>query len=71
MVDPFEEALPLRRSQILAVIRENGLMKFYQIKRNFMIVNARTLRYDLKKLREGGFIYKLGQTNGVYYKPAN
>ncbi|MBI4089515.1 MAG: hypothetical protein HY424_02285, partial [Candidatus Levybacteria bacterium] len=32
-------------------------------------VNERTLRYDLKKLQESGFIRKLGTTKGVYYEP--
>jgi DeoR/GlpR family transcriptional regulator of sugar metabolism len=70
MVNAFENALFPRRSQLLSVIRENGVMNFDQIRRNFMIVNGRTLRYDLKKLQDGGFIYKLGRTKGVFYKPA-
>ena len=33
-----------------------------------MAVNERILRYDLKKLQDGGFIRKRGVTKGVYYE---
>jgi len=43
-------------------------MNFNQVKRRFAKVNARTLRYDLKKLQDQGLIKKLGTTRGVYYQ---
>ncbi len=59
-----------RRSEIYKIIAEQKMVNFDQIKRRFGNVNARTLRYDLKKLSDEGFITKLGSTKGVYYKLA-
>lgn len=63
-----EENLLPRRAEILSIIRDHGLVKFEAIHRRFMGVNGRTLRYDLKKLQEGGFIRKRGVTNGALYE---
>lgn len=62
-----EELLLPRRTEMVRLIREQKIINFDSIKRRFMNVNARTLRYDLKKLQEAGFIQKLGTTRGVYY----
>lgn len=59
-----------RRAEILNIIREQKMVNFDQVRRRFMAVNERTLRYDLKKLAEAGFIRKRGATNGVYYEIA-
>jgi Fic family protein len=59
-----------RRAEIYEIIREQKMVNFDQIRRRFMKVNPRTLRYDLKKLAEGGLIVKLGTTRGVYYRAA-
>lgn len=56
-----------RRAEILAIIKDHRLVNFDQIRRRFFAVNERTLRYDLKKLADGGFIIKLGTTKGVCY----
>ena len=64
-----EENLLPRRAEILGIIRDHRLVNFDQIRRRFMGVNERTLRYDLKKLADNGFIRKLGNTKGVYYEP--
>jgi len=66
-VSPQDLLLP-RRSEILNIIRDHKLMNFDQIKRRFIDVNERTLRYDLKKLQDQNFIQKLGTTRGVYYR---
>lgn len=58
-----------RRAEILNIIQDHRLINFDQIRRRFLGVNERTLRYDLKKLQESGFIRKLGTTKGVYYEP--
>lgn len=63
---PEDYLLP-RRAEILNIIREHKMVSFDQIRRRFMAVNERTLRYDLKKLADGGLIKKLGTTKGVYY----
>ena len=63
-----EDFLLPRRAEILRLIREQKMMNFNQVKRRFTKVNARTLRYDLKKLQDQGLIKKLGTTRGVYYQ---
>jgi len=57
-----------RRAEILNIIKEQQLVNFDQIRRRFMRVNERTLRYDLKQLQNSGLIKKLGNTKGVYYQ---
>lgn len=51
-----EDTLLPRRYEILQTIRDHRPINFDQIKRRFMGVNERTLRYDLKKLADAGFI---------------
>ncbi len=64
-----EDLLLPRRTEILNIIRDQQLVNFDQIRRRFLLVNERTLRYDLKKLADAGLIRKLGTTKGVYYQP--
>jgi Fic family protein len=66
-----EDYLLPRRAELLRIIKEQKLINFDSLHRRFMNVNMRTLRYDLKKLQDGGFIRKLGTTKGVYYSKAN
>jgi Fic family protein len=63
-----EDTLLPRRGEILNVIRDHKMVNFDQIRRRFLRVNERTLRYDLKKLADAGFVKKLGSTKGVYYE---
>lgn len=63
-----EDFLLPRRAEILNIIKDHGMMNFDQIQRRFMMINERTLRYDLKKLADAGFLKKLGATKGVYYE---
>lgn len=58
-----------RRAEILNIIQEQRLVSFDQIRRRFLAINERTLRYDLKKLQESGLIKKRGATKGVFYEP--
>ena len=67
--DASDYLLP-RRAELVAIIREHKLINFDQIRRRFLKVNERTLRYDLKKLQDQGFIRKRGATRGVYYESA-
>lgn len=69
-MDILETLLP-RRLEIYYVIKDHQLVKFDFIRRRFMAVNPRTLRYDLKKLREAGLIRKRGKTNGACYEILN
>ena len=66
-INPSDYLLP-RRAEILQLIIEQKLMNFDQIKRRFLAINERTLRYDLKQLQDKGLIRKLGTTKGVYYE---
>lgn len=65
--DLTELLLP-RRAEILSIIKDHELVNFDMLRRRFMAVNERTLRYDLKQLQDQGFIRKRGTTRGVYYE---
>lgn len=57
-----------RRAEIYNIIKDHHQVSFETIKRRFMAVNERTLRYDLKQLQNAGLIRKLGRTKGVFYE---
>lgn len=64
----IEDYLLPRRAEILNIIKDHKLVNFDMLRRRFMAVNERTLRYDLKKLQDARLIKKLGTTKGVYYE---
>ncbi len=66
-----EDYLLPRRAEILNIIKDHKLVNFDMIRRRFLKVNERTLRYDLKQLKDAGLIRKLGTTKGVYYEISN
>lgn len=66
-LDAADFLLP-RRAEILNIIKDQKLVSFDQIRRRFLGVNERTLRYDLKKLQDSGLIKKRGETKGVFYE---
>lgn len=59
--------LPPRQEEIYQIIKDHKMVSFDQIKRRFLKVPERTLRYDLMKLVQKKAILKIGQTRGVYY----
>lgn len=63
-----EDLLLPRRKEILDIIKDHKMISLDSIKRRFLKVSARMIRYDLKKLEEGGLIIKLGTTRGAMYK---
>ncbi len=63
-----EDYLLPRRAEILRLIKEQKLLNFDSIKRRFLKINERTLRYDIKKLQDAGLVRKRGTTRGVYYE---
>jgi len=64
-----EEAfLPPRQEEIYNIIKDHVVCSFDMIRRRFLQVPARTLRYDLKKLLDRGLIEKSGETRGRYYR---
>ena len=64
----FQNLLLPRRSEIYQIIKDHLSVNFDMIRRRFMAVNERTLRYDLKKLQDAKLIRKRGTTKGVYYE---
>lgn len=63
-----ELLLPPRQEEIYLIIKEHTVVSFDNIRRRFLKVPERTLRYDLKKLSEKELIIKIGETRGSYYK---
>ncbi|MBU1016685.1 MAG: Fic family protein [Patescibacteria group bacterium] len=74
--DIFEEAkkeknvltLTFRQEEIYKILKEHKFADFNFIKRRFLKVPDRTLRYDIKKLCDKNMIIKTGSTRGVIYK---
>lgn len=60
--------LPPRQEEIYTIIREHTIVSLDFIKRRFLKVPERTLRYDLTKLIEQNYVVKIGKTRGSYYK---
>lgn len=60
--------LPPRQQEIYNIIKDQTIVSFDMIRRRFLNIPERTLRYDLKKLVEGNFIEKTGETKGRYYR---
>ncbi|PJC33679.1 hypothetical protein CO049_00055 [Candidatus Roizmanbacteria bacterium CG_4_9_14_0_2_um_filter_36_12] len=60
--------LPPRQEEILNIIKDHETVSFDFIKRRFLKIPERTLRYDLKKLCDKGIVIKIGQTRGSFYK---
>lgn len=65
-VTKYDELLP-RRLEIFNIIKDHKIVNLNFLQRRFAKVNARTLRYDIKKLVDLNFIRKMGTTKGVYY----
>ena len=59
--------LPPRQREIYLIIFEHKIVNFDFIRRRFLKVPQRTLRYDLKKLVDSGYVKKVGNTKGVFY----
>lgn len=66
-----EDSLLPRRREILEIIRNHPGCSFDFLQRRFLVVNSKTLHYDLSKLIKAGFIRKLGATKGVVYQANN
>lgn len=56
-----------RLEEIYYLIKDHKTVSFDFIKRRFIKVPARTLRYDLKKLADKKLILKIGETKGSFY----
>jgi len=60
--------LPPRQEEILQIIQEHKMVSFDFIRRRFLKVPPRTLRYDLKKICDRTLVQKIGKTKGSYYR---
>lgn len=60
--------LPPRQEEILQIIKDHKMVSLDFIKRRFIKIPSRTLRYDLKKLSDKKLIIKVGQTRGSLYR---
>lgn len=60
--------LPPRQEEILNIIKDHIVVSFDTIRRRFLQVPQRTLRWDLKKLLDRKLIEKSGETKGSYYR---
>lgn len=63
-----EDSLLPRRKEIIDTIRDHGVVSMDFIRRRFLKVSARMIRFDLQKLEQQGYIIKLGTTKGAMYK---
>lgn len=63
-----EETVFIKQSAILEVLREHKMLSSNNLRRKFMGIKERTLRYHLKRLVDLGFIKKRGMTKGAYYE---
>ena len=63
--NPF---LPPRQEEIRNIINDQVIASFDMIRRRFLQVPERTLRWDLKKLLDKKLIEKSGETKGRYYR---
>lgn len=59
--------LPPRQEEIYHIIKDHKIVSFDQVRRRFLKVPERTLRYDLMKLTQKEIITKIGKTRGSYY----
>lgn len=66
-----EVFLPPRQEEIYNIIKDHQVVSFDMIRRRFLQIPPRTLRYELKKLVDKGFIETSGQTKGRYYRAKN
>lgn len=63
-----QEFLSPRQEEIVNIIKDHLVVSFDTIKRRFLKVPDRTLRYDLKKLVDKNLVEKTGKTKGRYYR---
>lgn len=64
---PQRIILPPRQEEIYNIIQDHKIVSLDVMKRRFLKVPSRTLRYDLKKLQDNGLVIKIGTTRGSVY----
>ncbi len=63
-----EDLLLPRRKEILEIIRDHEIVSLDFLRRRFLRISDRMIRYDLKKLELSGYIVKLGTTRAARYR---
>ncbi len=66
--NPDAILLPPRQEEIYYTVRDHRLVSFDFIRRRFLKIPERTLRYDLKRLVDSNLLIKIGKTRGSYYR---
>lgn len=59
--------LPPRQEEIWSIIKEHRTVSFDFLRRRFLRIPKRTLRYDIQQLVKQDLIVKIGKTKGSYY----
>ena len=62
------DSLFIKQAAILETIMEHKRTNSKTLRRQFLGISERALRYHLKKLTDLGFIKKRGNTKGAYYE---
>lgn len=57
-----------RQEEMMNIIKDHAVVSFDMVRRRFLKVPERTLRYDFKKLVDKGLVETSGQTRGRYYR---
>lgn len=60
--------LPPRQEEIFNIIKDHPYTSFDVIRRRFLQIPERTLRFDIKRLLDMKLIIRIGKTRGSYYK---
>lgn len=63
-----EDNLFIKQSAILDTIKEHYMIQTKQLRKQFLGLSERTLRYHLRKLVDLGLVTKRGTTKGVWYE---
>ncbi len=64
----YQIFLPPRQEEIFSIIKDHKMISLDFLKRRFLKVPERTLRYDLKKLADKNLVLKIGNTKGSFYR---
>lgn len=75
-IEEFKQALPnfnlnSRQEKILEILKERKKLQIWQLKEYFPEVSKRTLRRDLVKLVQAGFVLRTGEVSNTFYQVKN
>lgn len=64
----FKDQLQNRQEKIMELLKENGGIQVWQVKKVFPEVSKRTLRRDFENMLKQGLIERVGEKNDTFYK---